>query len=100
MMYRRVILYGLGAVSSISRAGDDPWKDLKFQEEKVRYNSRGEVAATEKEVEEGFSMIKKSLGMPEDTPPPEGGGLGGMLNKVEQDTGAEIPRSQRRASSR
>ena len=80
----------LGAVSPISRAGDDPWKDLKFQEEKVRYNSRGEVAATEKEVEEGFSMVKKSLGMPEDAPPPEGSGLGGMLNKVEQDTGQKF----------
>tara|TARA_R110002020_G_scaffold475725_1_gene711908 strand:+ start:1271 stop:6658 length:5388 start_codon:yes stop_codon:yes gene_type:complete len=80
----------LAATAATARASKDPWKDLKFQEEKVRYNSRNEVVATEKEVEEGFSMIKKSLGMPEDTPPPEGGGLGGMLNKVEQDTGQKF----------
>jgi len=72
------------------RAGDDPWKELKFQKEKRRYNSRGEEAATEKEVEEGFSMVKKSLGMPEDTPPPKGAGLGRMLNKAEQDTGQKF----------
>jgi len=80
----------LGVASAASRVGDDPWKDLSFQEAKKRYNSRGEEVATEKEVEEGFSMIKKSLGMPEDTPPPKGSGLGGMLNKVEQDTGQKF----------
>jgi len=83
------------------RAGDDPWKELEFQKEKRRYNSRGEEAATEKEVEEGFSMVKKSLGMPEDTPPPKGSGLGGMLNKVEQDTGQKFQaaRGERKVGS-
>lgn len=80
----------LGAVSPISRAGDDPWKELKFQEEKLRHNSKGEVEATAQEKKEGFSEIRKSLGMEERGTPPEGPGLGRTLNKVEQDTGQKF----------
>jgi hypothetical protein len=52
----------LDATSPLSRAGDDPWKDLKFQEEKARYNSRGEVVATKKEEEEGLRLLREFTG--------------------------------------
>ena len=77
----------LDATSPLSRAGDDPWKDLKFQEEKARYNSRGEVVATKKEEEEGLRLLREFTGRAEDAPPPEGAPLGRILNKIEDDTG-------------
>ena len=84
----------LDAVSSMSRAGDDPWKELKFQEEKLRHNSKGEQEATMQEKEEGFSAIRKSLDMAEAGTPPQGPGLGRTLNKVEQDTGQKFQEAQ------
>ena len=80
----------LSATAAWSRTSKDPWKDLKFQEEKLRHNSKGEKEATAQEKKEGFSEIRKSLGMEESGTPPEGPGLGRTLNKVAQDTGQKF----------
>jgi len=70
------------------RIGTDPWKGLKFQEAKKRFNSRGEEVVSEEESLRLMKGVKRQLGI-EDEPgadPQRFATDKGMINKILQDT--------------
>ena len=82
------------AGSAISRVGvDDPWKNLKFQEEKKRYNSKGEEVVSEDRGNELFAELRKTLGMgerPTDVDPDQVARARGSIKQAGQDAGLKF----------
>ena len=81
------------ASSAIARVGvDDPWKNLKFQDAKKRYNSRGEEVVSKERGIELMAGVKRELGVKDD---PDTPAKRSMIDKLLQDTeGIDKPKFQ------